>query len=108
MIKLQWVKAEQFREGAVTAGAELSLFCLNIVMRHKQRDAFSQAKVKESDVQIPTRSLCLSSVLVVFLQPGCHTVDPEVQNREGGGGGGEKEIFLSETFQRSHSPPDTS
>lgn len=49
-------------------------------MRHEQKGAFSQDKVMDngvSDAQIPTRSLCLSSVLVVFLQPGCHTVDPE-------------------------------
>lgn len=32
--------------------------------------------------QTPTRSLCLSSVLVVFLQPGCQTVDPEEGDRE--------------------------
>lgn len=49
-------------------------------MRHEQTDAFSQDNVKDngvSDTKIPTRSLCLSSVLVVFLQPGCQTVDPE-------------------------------
>lgn len=53
-------------------------------MRREQRGAFSQDKVKDngvSDAQIPTRSLCLSSVLVVFLQPGCQTVDPEREKR---------------------------
>lgn len=54
-------------------------------MRHEQKGAFSQDKVVHngvSDAQIPTRSLCLSSVLVVFLQPGCQTVDPEEEDRE--------------------------
>ena len=54
-------------------------------MRREQKGAFSQDKVMDngvSEVQIPTRSLCLSSVLVVFLQPGCHTVDPEEEDRE--------------------------
>lgn len=54
-------------------------------MRREHKDAFSQDKVMDngvSDAQIPTRSLCLSSVLVVFLQPGCQTVDPEEGNRE--------------------------
>lgn len=50
-------------------------------MRHEQEGAFSQDKVMDS-AQIPTRSLCLSSVLVVFLQPGCQTVDPEEDDRE--------------------------
>lgn len=31
---------------------------------------------KSGRPEIPTRSLCLSSVLVVILQPGCQTVDP--------------------------------
>lgn len=54
-------------------------------MGHEQKSAFSQDKVKDngvSDAQIPTRSLCLSSVLVVFLQPGCQTVDPEEEDRD--------------------------
>ncbi len=54
-------------------------------MRREQKGAFSQDKVIDNgaiDTQIPTRSLCLSSVLVVFLQPGCQTVDPEEEDRE--------------------------
>lgn len=54
-------------------------------MGHEQKGAFSQNKVMDngvSDTQIPTRSLCLSSVLVVFLQPGCQTVDPDEEERE--------------------------
>lgn len=54
-------------------------------LRHEQKDAFSQDKVMDSgvsDAQTPTRSLCLSSVLVVFLQPGCQTVDPKDEIKE--------------------------
>lgn len=36
----------------------------------------------ESLTCIPTLSLCLSSVLEVFLQPGCQTVDPEGEDEE--------------------------
>lgn len=35
---------------------------------------------KSGRPEIPTRSLCLSSVLVVILQPGCQTVDPGEEN----------------------------
>lgn len=54
-------------------------------LRHERKNAFSQDIVMDngvSDAQIPTRSLCLSSVLVVFLQPGCQTVDPKEENKE--------------------------
>lgn len=62
--------------GLVSHYSELLPFFPNLTLNRNTL----QDKVEDneaSEVQIPTRSLCLSSVLVVILQPGCQTVDPE-------------------------------